>query len=64
MNKYTTEKGLERHIGGFLKNLPKHFDVRLVIQTKFFHVQRAHSVICAKFQVILSEFANFQKSGT
>ena len=46
-----------------LNSLPKHLDAGLVIQTKFFHIQRAHSVISAKFQVILSEFATFQKSG-
>ena len=64
MNKYTTEKGLERYIGAVLNSLPKHLDVGLVIQTKFFHQQRAHLVIYAKFQVILSEYPNFQKSGT
>ena len=63
MNKYTTYKGLERYIGEILNSLPKHLHAGLVIQTKFFHIQRAHSVISAKFQVILSEFATFQKSG-
>ena len=52
MNKYTIDKGLERYTGEILNGLPKHLDVGLMIQTKFFSQTKTDLVICAKFQVI------------